>query len=53
VLTYRDDFFHRFGFREVEKSELPHKIWTECINCPKFPRCDEIAMIFDSDPMPK
>jgi amino-acid N-acetyltransferase len=52
VLTYRDDFFRRFGFREVEKSELPHKIWTECINCPKFPRCDEIAMVFDSGPLP-
>jgi amino-acid N-acetyltransferase len=47
VLTYRDDFFRRFGFQEVEKSALPHKIWTECINCPKFPRCDEIAMIYD------
>ncbi len=46
VLTYRDTLFRAFGFREVEKNELPQKIWTDCIKCPKFPRCDEIAMIY-------
>jgi amino-acid N-acetyltransferase len=45
VLTYRDSFFRGFGFEEVQKAELPHKIWTDCIKCPKFPQCDEIAMI--------
>jgi amino-acid N-acetyltransferase len=45
VLTYRNDFFGRLGFREVEKTELPQKIWTDCIKCPKFPLCDEIAMV--------
>lgn len=45
VLTYRNDFFARFGFKEVEKTELPQKIWTDCIKCPKFPLCDEVAMI--------
>ena len=45
VLTYRNDFFGRFGFREVEKTELPQKIWTDCVKCPKFPLCDEVAMI--------
>jgi amino-acid N-acetyltransferase len=44
VLTYRNDFFRGFGFEEVEKTELPQKIWTDCIKCPKFPQCDEIAM---------
>jgi amino-acid N-acetyltransferase len=45
VLTYRNDFFAQFGFTEVEKAELPHKIWTDCVKCPKFPHCDEIAMV--------
>jgi len=45
VLTYRDSFFREFAFEEVEKTELPQKIWTDCIKCPKFPRCDEIAMV--------
>jgi amino-acid N-acetyltransferase len=45
VLTTTKEFFSRFGFREIEKSQLPHKIWADCIKCPKFPDCDEIAMI--------
>jgi amino-acid N-acetyltransferase len=46
-LTYKPDFFARFGFRIVDKSELPHKVWGDCIKCVKFPDCDEIAMIVD------
>jgi amino-acid N-acetyltransferase len=45
VLTYRCEFFRRFGFTEVEKTKLPQKIWTDCVKCPKFPLCDEVAMI--------
>ncbi len=45
VLTYRPDFFRRLGFKRVKQSELPHKIWAECINCPKFPDCQEIALL--------
>ncbi len=44
ALTYKPGFFTRLGFHEIEKSELPHKIWGDCIKCPKFPECDEIAM---------
>ena len=46
-LTYKPDFFARFGFRIVDKSELPHKVWGDCLKCVKFPDCDEIAMILD------
>lgn len=45
ALTYKPDFFRKFGFRKVKHSELPHKVWAECINCPKFPNCQEIAVI--------
>lgn len=45
VLTYRPGFFARFGFITVDKSELPLKIWADCITCVKFPDCDEIAMV--------
>ena len=45
VLTYVPQFFEKFGFERTTKSKLPHKIWVDCINCPKFPRCDEIPMI--------
>jgi len=43
-LTYQPEFFSKLGFSEIEKSELPHKIWGDCIKCAKFPECDEIAM---------
>lgn len=45
VLTYRPDYFKKFGFKRIRNSELPHKIWAECINCPKFPNCQEVALL--------
>jgi amino-acid N-acetyltransferase len=45
-LTYRASFFERYGFKRVDKSELPRKIWSECYRCPKFPDCDEVAMTY-------
>ena len=45
-LTYRDSFFERQGFKRVDKAELPRKIWSECYRCPKFPDCDEVALIY-------
>ena len=44
TLTYKPGFFQTLGFHTITKDELPHKIWRECIDCPKFPNCDEIAM---------
>ncbi len=46
VLTYIPDFFKRLGFKEIDKKKLPQKVWTECVNCPKFPDCDETAMLY-------
>ena len=45
-LTYKPDFFGKFGFIQVDKMELPRKVWTECYRCPKFPDCDEVAMTY-------
>ncbi|NLL90493.1 MAG: N-acetyltransferase [Dehalococcoidales bacterium] len=45
-LTYVPDFFVKCGFEMVDKRELPHKIWGECYRCPKFPDCDESALIY-------
>ncbi|AJF05967.1 N-acetyltransferase [Geoalkalibacter subterraneus] len=47
ALTYKPGFFAKIGFREIEKSELPHKIWGDCLKCAKFPDCDEIAVCID------
>lgn len=45
VLTYQSSFFKKFNFKIVDRSELPIKIWSDCMFCIKFPDCDETAMI--------
>jgi amino-acid N-acetyltransferase len=45
TLTYVTGFFSKTGFKQIEKAALPHKIWADCFKCPKFPDCDEIAMM--------
>src|SRR3989338_9969638 len=45
ALTYKPEFFKKFGFRKIRHAGLPHKVWAECINCCKFPDCDEIALL--------
>ena len=47
-LTYKPAFFERAGFSQIDKAELPQKVWTECFRCPKFPNCDEVALIYRS-----
>ena len=48
-LTYKPGFFEKLGFSQLNKVELPHKIWAECYRCPKFPNCDEVALIYHLD----
>ncbi len=45
LLTRKPEFFKMFGFCEIEKSLLPHKIWNDCTCCVQFPNCNEIAMM--------
>jgi len=47
VLTYQPGFFRKLGFVDIDKKELPHKVWTDCLNCVKFPNCDESALIIN------
>ncbi|HNW91702.1 MAG TPA: N-acetyltransferase [bacterium] len=49
ALTYVGGFFQKIGFRDAAKSELPQKVWMECVRCPKFPNCDEQALVKDLD----
>jgi len=44
ALTYQPEFFEKLGFEKVDKADLPHKIWADCLRCVKFPDCDETAM---------
>jgi amino-acid N-acetyltransferase len=43
-LTYQPVFFGKLGFREVDRNTLPRKVWSECVRCPKFSNCTEVAM---------
>ncbi|MFQ3573712.1 MAG: N-acetyltransferase [Thermodesulfovibrionales bacterium] len=45
ALTYQRDFFKKIGFKDISKKKLPQKIWGDCLRCPKFPDCDEHAVI--------
>jgi len=45
AFTYVEKFFQRLGFVEVERGELPLKAWKDCLRCPKFQACDEIAVV--------
>lgn len=45
AFTYVDKFFSRLGFEIIERGELPLKAWRDCLRCPKFQNCDEIAVL--------
>jgi len=45
ALTYHPEFFRKLGFVDVDKASLPQKIWGDCLRCPRFPECDENAVI--------
>ncbi|MEM4389792.1 MAG: N-acetyltransferase [Candidatus Micrarchaeia archaeon] len=47
ALTLIPGFFERLGFRKVERNTLPMKIWSDCIRCPKFAECDEVAVVYE------
>jgi amino-acid N-acetyltransferase len=44
-LARKPAFFEKLGFQLIDKKELPQKVWAECYRCPKFPDCDEVALI--------
>ncbi|HOJ49594.1 MAG TPA: N-acetyltransferase [Spirochaetota bacterium] len=51
TLTYVPEFFKKLGFFQIEKTKLPHKIWSDCINCPHYPNCNEIALEYNIEPI--
>jgi len=45
ALTYKPEFFEKLNFKRIDKKDLPHKVWKDCLYCHKFPDCDEIALV--------
>jgi amino-acid N-acetyltransferase len=52
AFTYVPEFFQKMGFVEVERGALPLKVWKDCLRCPKFQCCDEIAVLKALRPHP-
>lgn len=50
AFTYVANFFRKLGFRAVERGVLPLKVWKDCLRCPKFQHCDEIAVLKELRP---
>ena len=44
TLTYVPGYFERYGFQRVDRAQLPQKVWVDCVKCPKFPDCGEVAL---------
>jgi amino-acid N-acetyltransferase len=55
AFTYVPGFFRKLGFEEIDRGELPLKAWKDCLRCPKFQACDEIAMLkrLKAEPAPE
>jgi amino-acid N-acetyltransferase len=51
-LTYEQAFFEKLGFKVVQKENLPLKVWSDCVKCPKRDGCDEIAMVRELPDVP-
>lgn len=47
ALTLREAFFLRLGFDLVDRWQISPKVWQACIYCPKFHRCDEVAVLMN------
>jgi amino-acid N-acetyltransferase len=45
AFTYVTEFFEKVGFHVIERGALPLKAWKDCVRCPKFQACDEIAVV--------
>ena len=52
-LTMAEEFFNKLGFNTVDLMDLPRKVWGECQTCPKYPDCDEVAMVLHLKPSEK
>ena len=50
VLTHKMDYYAQFGFQQIDVMSLPRKVWGECLRCPKFPNCNEYAMVYHLRP---
>jgi len=47
TLTNKMEFFQKLEFVPIHMALLPQRVWSECVNCPKYDAgCDEVAMTY-------
>ncbi len=47
ALTRKPGFFMKLGFELTKIEKLPRKVKRDCVFCPVFHACDEVALIYD------
>lgn len=52
ALTRQAGFFLKLGFSLTEKEKLPRKVMKDCVFCPKFHACDEVAVVYSTEGVP-
>ena len=45
--AYKPAFFEKQAFRVANVMEFPQKVWNECVRCPFFTNCKEVAVVLD------
>jgi N-acetylglutamate synthase-like GNAT family acetyltransferase len=45
ALTRKPDFFLKLGYQLTRIEKLPRKVRRDCVFCPKFHACDEVAVV--------
>ena len=47
ALTVAPGFFEKLGFRQAPRERFPIKVFQDCLGCPKYSCCDEIAVSYE------
>ena len=47
ALTVVPAFFERLGFQKAPRERFPVKVYEDCLGCPKYSCCDEIAVSYE------
>ncbi len=50
ALTVTPGFFEKLGFRETPRERFPTKVWRDCLGCPLYSACNEIAVSLELAP---
>jgi amino-acid N-acetyltransferase len=47
ALTVVPGFFEKLGFEQAPRERFPIKVFQDCLGCPKYSCCDEVAVSYE------